>query len=533
MIALATPDINANSRRVLWPSPWSIPELTPHQQQQADLATTAPVGILCGTPGTGKTYTAAALVRATVPLIGGTGLLAVAAPTGKAAVRCTESMQRYGLDVEATTIHRMLGIRRNGYDGNGWGFHYNETNPLPFRVIVIDEASMLDTDLAASLFKAIAPGTHVLFVGDPYQLPPVGHGAPLRDMLAARDANGDPVIPSGEVTEIKRNAGTIVQACATIRAGTAIFPPRPDQFDVVAGVNWRHHEAIGTNAQVRTLEHLIRSSPPSLDPVWDIQVLCAVNDSGELCRKKLNTELQRILNPAAGLGGSEWAQWGTPANCPFRVGDKVICTSNSFQCLHEDEDGDIVPRGAGAVRGGGNESFADDGDEGEPDHDRKDFVANGEIGRVELITEREILIRFFGPKRVIAVPMKAKKAAGDAGAGNVGIGANNGNGSNDTPQPADGAKSDTGAIGDFDLAYAITTHKAQGSQARVIVVLIDDLRGAGMVTSREWWYTAFSRAEKVLITIGRIGTLNKQCRKVALTGRKTFLRERLCEGSAT
>jgi len=485
MIALA------NTRRVLWPSPYSIPELTPHQQQQSALATISPVGILCGTPGTGKTYTAAALVRATVPLIGGTGLLAVAAPTGKAAVRCTESMQRYGLDVEATTIHRMLGIRRNGYDGNGWGFHYNETNPLPYRVIVIDEASMLDTDLAASLFKAIAPGTHVLFVGDPYQLPPVGHGAPLRDMLAARDANGVPVIPSGELTEIKRNAGTIVQACATIRAGTAIFPPRPDQFDVAAGVNWRHHEAIGTNAQVRTLEHLIRSSPPGLDPVWDVQVLCAVNDSGELCRKKLNTELQRILNPH-GMG---------VANSPFRIGDKVICTSNSWHSIYEDETGRVVYRGTDI-------QITDE----DSDEERKDFVANGEIGRIESINERQMLIRFFGPKRVIAVSVKCKAKVDDGTATSI-----------------EGEKFDYGSFSDFDLAYAITTHKAQGSQARVIVVLIDDLRGAGMVTSREWWYTAFSRAEQVLITIGRIGTLNKQCRKVALTGRKTFLQERLAE----
>ncbi len=510
MIAAATP----TTRYTLWPSPYSIPELTPHQQEQAALATSAPVGILCGTPGTGKTYTAAALVRSTVSQIGGCGLLAVAAPTGKAAVRCTESMQRYGLDIQATTIHRLLGITRNGHDGKGWGFFYNEQNPLPVRVIVIDEASMLDTELLASLLKAIAPGTHVLFVGDPYQLPPVGHGAPLRDMLAARSADGSPVIPSGELTEIKRNSGTIVQACAAIREGRPITPPVASAFNVAERVNWKHHETNTAANQVRTLEHLIRSAPATLDPVWDVQVLCAVNEVGDLCRKVLNKELQRILNPH-GMG---------VANSPFRIGDKVICTSNSWHSIYEDETGRVVYGGTdGGVRDPFDSNDGDDNDD--PDHERKDFVANGEIGRIESINERQMLIRFFGPKRVIAVPVKGKARATDDGAATNGTG----NGKSAKANNGKADDSDTGSFSDFDLAYAITTHKAQGSQARVIIIPVDEQYGAGMVTSREWWYTAFSRAETLLVTIGRITTLNRQCRKVALTGRKTFLQERLAE----
>src|SRR5690606_14383539 len=99
--------------------------------------------------------------------------------------------------VEATTIHRLLGVSRNGHDQKGWGFMRNRGNPLPNRFLFVDECSMCDCDITASLLDACKPGTHVLFIGDFAQLPPAGHGAPLRDMIAAG-------IPYGELTEIHR-----------------------------------------------------------------------------------------------------------------------------------------------------------------------------------------------------------------------------------------------------------------------------------------------------------------------------------------
>lgn len=513
------------SQPTLWPDCLSIPELTPHQQQQASLATSAPFGILAGTPGTGKTFTAAAIIRATARQIShnirsnlsdGVQALAVAAPTGKAAVRCSDAMQAYGLDINATTIHRLLGITRNGHDGSGWGFFYNRDNPLPYKVIVVDEVSMLDTDLAASLFDAIAPGTHVLFVGDPYQLPPVGHGAPLRDMLLARRPDGSQVVPFGELTEIKRNDGAIVRACRAIRAGERVLPPAPHQFDVAGGMNWKHHEISRPAMQLAALQTLIQCCPQGVNPIWDIQVLTAVNESSELSRKKLNEELQRILNPH----GSR------VDGCSFRVGDKVICTSNNWHVLHEDEHGrkswewtndpSCNSRGVGV--------FDDeDNDNGE----RRDFVANGEIGRVDDITGADLFIRFYGPKRVIRVPLKmVKKRDAERKEGNGNDGASQGGGAGDQGNVS-GNEKPAGFNGDFDLAYAITTHKAQGSQAPIVISLVDESRGAGMVTSREWWYTAASRAEKLWMTIGKIEVLNRQCKRVALRDRKTFLAERL------
>lgn len=512
----------------LWPNPSSIPNLTPHQREQAARATALPFGILAGIPGTGKTFTAAALVRATTEQIGrsfggdGVQSLAVAAPTGKAAVRCSDAMQAYGLEINATTIHRLLGITRNGHDGNGWGFYFNRSNPLPYRVIIIDEVSMLDTDLAASFFDAVAPGTHVLFVGDPYQLPPVGHGAPLRDMLSARYPDGRTVVPSGELSEIKRNDGAIVRACRAIRNGERVIPPAPHQFNVASGMNWKHHEVNRPALQLSALQTLIECSPATINPIWDIQVLCAVNETGELSRKRLNEELQRILNPHG----------QRVDGCPFRVGDKVICTSNSWHILHQDEHGryswewSAVSDGGGSGAGGGrrtangNVCEVDDVDD-DGNGQRKDFVANGEIGRVEDLTAAEMFVRFYGPKRVIRVPIRKAKAK-DAGDGDQ-----KKEESRNGDKGNDGGSGSSGIAGDFELAYAITTHKAQGSQAPIVISLVDESHGAGMVTSREWWYTAASRAEKLWMTIGRIETLNRQCRKVALSGRKTFLAERL------
>ena len=393
---------------------------------------------------------------------------------------------------------------------------------MPYRVIVVDEVSMLDTDLAASLFDAIAPGTHVLFVGDPYQLPPVGHGAPLRDMLLARRPDGSNVVPFGELTEIKRNDGAIVRACRAIRLGERVMPPAANEFNVAAGMNWRHHEINRPAQQLAVLQSLIEATPGNVNPIWDIQVLCAVNETGELSRKKLNEELQRVLNPHG----------ERVDNCPFRVGDKVICTSNSWHLLHQDEHGRHAwewatatgSRGENGADGSGGENDSGDCSNEDSEGQRKEFIANGEIGRVDDITAADMFVRFYGPKRVIRVPLpKARKkeagANGNEQQGSAGNGQQNGNDSNEKAPP--------GFAGDFDFAYAITTHKAQGSQAPIVISLVDESRGAQMVTSREWWYTAASRAEKLWVTIGSVATLNKQCQRVALRDRKTFLAERL------
>lgn len=427
----------------LWPDPSTIEGISDHQREAYANASRSSVGVLTGGPGTGKTFTAARVLQS-IADTHGIGNIAVAAPTGKAAVRITEAMQENGLDLSATTIHRLLEVGRNGHDGNGWGFLRDAGNPLDQRFVVVDEPSMLDTNLAANLFAACAHGTHVLFTGDTGQLPPVGHGAPLRDMIAAG-------VPHGELTEVRRNAGDIVSACAAMRAGKSFRPS--EKVDVESGHNWKHFECPTAGMTLKSLRQFFDRPFNKFDRVWDVQVLCALNESGEFNRKKLNQGLQQILNPAGEtLDGN-----------PFRMGDKVICTKNSMIPLAEDKE-------------------------------ISDFVANGEIGKVVGLGKRKVVVEFEKPARTVEAVGELYLA--------------------------------------FELAYAVTVHKSQGSQWPVVVVLIDDSRAASRVCSREFWYTAVSRMQKLCVTMGKWSVLEGHCRNVVLPKRKTFLMEQLQESIA-
>jgi exodeoxyribonuclease V alpha subunit len=144
-------------------------QLAPEQETAVRMALTSPVSILTGGPGTGKTHT----LRALLTLARAKGLRCIqAAPTGRAAKRMTEAT-----GLPAGTLHRMLDLRPGGKAGRG------PDNPLAADLVIVDEASMLETLLANQLVKALAPGTHLLLVGDPDQLPSVGPGEVLADLL--------------------------------------------------------------------------------------------------------------------------------------------------------------------------------------------------------------------------------------------------------------------------------------------------------------------------------------------------------------
>jgi exodeoxyribonuclease V alpha subunit len=430
---------------------------------------TEPVALLTGTPGTGKTFATGAILRAWANRHGLAGA-AVVAPTGKAAVRVAAAMARFQLEVQPRTVHSLLEIGRNGHDGEGWGFRRNATNPLPYRLVVVDEASMLDTDLAAALLSACAPGTHVLFVGDPFQLPPVGHGAPLRDMIAAG-------VPRSHLSEIRRNAGMIVEACKQIKDGKDFAVITASEVGTANGRNLVHFEVAAPGQQLSTLSELIETyRKHKFDPLWDIQVLAATNESGPLSRKNVNRLLQMQLN-ATGEAA--------PPN-PFRQGDKIICLKNGWHfTLREPDD---VESGAG----------------------EDVYVANGEIGVVTHVQPRLTIGHFTGPDRAIRIPMgKPRDADAEAGA------------TEDT---------EAGAGCDFDLAYAITCHKSQGSEWPIVIILGDASPGARRVCSREWLYTAVSRASRLCVTIGRLGVIQQMSRRPCLSKRKTFLKELLSHG---
>lgn len=471
-----------------WPAIPTDAGFSEHQGDRTAKATHRPVGMLTGTPGTGKTYCAGAIIREVVKQYG-SALTAACAPTGKAAVRLTASMRRYGVtSLEATTIHRLLEIGRNGHDRRGWGFQRNRDNPLDQRFIFVDEWSMGDTSLAASLFDACAPGTHVLLIGDSGQLPPVGHGAPLRDMLAGG-------LACGELSEIRRNAGMIVEACVAIRAGKpfkyctkyAELDLRPEN-EGGTGKNLLHIETSSPEESLDALRVLLArwKRTGEFDPIWDAQPLVAMNDKSEVSRVPINRMLQGELNPEVEVAVSQGMTpmpadpaGKKPPRNPFRVNDKIICLKNGMIEL------------------------ADGFNDNQPNGDT--YIANGEIGAVIATEPKVTYAKFMYPDRIVKI-LIGKVEEGNGVDGN-----------------GDGEQKGTGC--DFALAYAVTCHKFQGSQCPAVIIMID--KEAARVASREWIYTAVSRAEKLTITIGSMSTMLRQCRKVSLTHRKTFLRELL------
>ncbi|MBR9800279.1 AAA family ATPase [bacterium] len=448
--------ISMTSDEAFWPE--AVEGLSEHQIENLQKATRRQLGILAGSPGTGKTYTAAALIRS---LIGEFGLskIAVAAPTGKAAVRISQALTDNGLPMTAKTIHSLLGVMSSD---DGYGFEYGQFNPLPYKFILVDEASMIDCDLMSSLLLACDSSTHVLLIGDTNQLSPVGHGAPLRDLINAG-------IPCGELTEIRRNSGRIVRTCAEIREANRFTAS--EKLDLENGENLLHLEKPTPESQIEQLEGLLsrlQGDPErKYDPIWDIQVLVAVNKKSELGRKALNEKLQKLLNPRG----------RTVAGGPFRVGDKIINTKN--------------------------EKFRDLNGEGEH------YVANGEQAEVVEVEKTRVIARLIAPPRLIVIPK------GDTSKQDPDREKQTGDDDKDEP---------TGTGCNWELGYAISVHKSQGSEWPIAIVMLDSNPAASRVQSRNWIYTAISRAKTFCITIGQRKIANEMTRRDGLR-RKTFLVE--------
>lgn len=449
-----------------------------HQREQALKATAGRVGILAGVPGSGKTHTLSFVLNHVIAAVGVSNV-AVCAPTGKAAVRATQSLAARRIPIRAKTIHSMLQILDGGYGGEPWRFAFNRELPLPYKVIIVDESSMIDVDIAAALTDACADGTLLLFIGDPYQLPPVGHGAPLRDMIAAG-------VPCGELSEVRRNAGMIVHACKAIKDGKSF--ETTERVDLATGANLIVFETADEAAIADRLAGLLERMT-QFHPVTETQVIVGLNKKGLLAREPINERLHGLLNPN-GLA---------VAGCPFRVGDKIICLRNSRL--------NVCEHGYGVATDA--KSYVNCKDDGQA---VEAYIANGEIGYVIAIAANQVIAN-MGDKdtaATIRIPIGNQTKASD----------DDGDSSGDTER---------GKGCSFDLAYAITVHKSQGSESPCIVAVIDPR--ASMIADRNFWYTAISRASKLCVLIGSRGVLDKQRGKLSLIKRKTFLRE-LIEASA-
>jgi exodeoxyribonuclease V alpha subunit len=277
-------------------------DLAPEQEEAVRLALTERVAVLTGGPGCGKSFT----VRSIVALARAKkAKIVLVAPTGRAAKRLAELTGH-----EAATVHRLLQLQPGGEA------KYDRDNPLDADLVVVDESSMVDLILANKLVKAVPPGAHLLLVGDVDQLPSVGAGEVLRDLLAAAD-----VIPRVRLTKIFRQAqqsGIVVNA-HRVNAGS---PPRlrgfPDFF-------WFTCEDTEETATL-TVDIVARRVPHrfGLDPRRDIQVLTPMH-RGPAGAGNLNTLLQEMLTPQR--EGQPERRYGGRV---FRVGDKVTQLRNNY-----------------------------------------------------------------------------------------------------------------------------------------------------------------------------------------------------------
>ncbi len=277
-------------------------DLAPEQEQAVRLALTERVAVLTGGPGCGKSFT----IRSIVELARAKkARIVLVAPTGRAAKRLAELTGH-----EAATVHRLLQLQPGGDP------KFDRDNPLDADLVVVDESSMIDLILANKLVKAIPKGAHLLLVGDVDQLPSVGAGEVLRDLLAAAD-----VVPRVRLTKIFRQAqqsGVVVNA-HRVNSGA---PPRlygfPDFF-------WFTCEDTEETAALTT-DIVARRIPRrfGMDPRRDVQVLTPMH-RGSAGAGNLNTLLQEMLTPYK--EGQPERRYGGRV---FRVGDKATQLRNNY-----------------------------------------------------------------------------------------------------------------------------------------------------------------------------------------------------------
>ncbi|WP_327291044.1 SF1B family DNA helicase RecD2 [Streptomyces sp. NBC_01198] len=277
-------------------------DLAPEQQEAVRLALTEKVAVLTGGPGCGKSFT----VRSVVTLARAKkAKVVLAAPTGRAAKRLSELT-----GTEASTVHRLLELKPGGDAA------YDRDRPLDADLVVVDEASMLDLLLANKLVKAVPPGAHLLFVGDVDQLPSVGAGEVLRDLLAAESP-----VPAVRLTRIFRQAqqSGVVTNAHRINSGLPPVTQGLPDFFLFA-------EEDSEEAGRLTVDVVARRIPArfGLDPRRDVQVLTPMH-RGPAGAGALNGLLQQAVTPARPdlperrFGGRT-----------FRVGDKVTQIRNNY-----------------------------------------------------------------------------------------------------------------------------------------------------------------------------------------------------------
>jgi exodeoxyribonuclease V alpha subunit len=292
----------AAERAITWVEGKIGMTLAPSQREAVTLALGSKVLVITGGPGCGKTT----LVNAILAILRARRVrVALCAPTGRAARRLSEST-----GLEARTIHRLLEV-----DPTTGSFRYGEDNPLDGDLLVVDEASMIDVPLMNALLKALPKEAALILVGDVDQLPSVGPGQVLGDVIASG------AVPVVRLTEVFRQAAQsrIIVNAHRINHG------RMPELTSAADSDFFFVEAADPEDGVRKLIEIVRNRIPrrfGLDPVKDVQVLSPTNRGG-LGARSLNVDLQQALNPPGEVRVERFG-W------TFGVGDKVMQTENDY-----------------------------------------------------------------------------------------------------------------------------------------------------------------------------------------------------------
>ncbi|MGC8841758.1 MAG: SF1B family DNA helicase RecD2 [Candidatus Sumerlaeaceae bacterium] len=394
-------------------------ELAPNQRAAIAMVARGGVCVITGGPGTGKTT----IVRTLLKILEKYGLRVVlAAPTGRAAKRMQELTHH-----TASTIHRLL-----QYSPRDGRFLRNRQNPIRADFVVVDETSMLDISLAHHFLQAFRPTSSLVFVGDVDQLPSVGPGNFLRDLIASD------CVPVVRLREIFRQArhSSIIRNAHRINEGEMPVVNLNDE----AG-EFQFYRAETQEEALELIKELVGTKLPQtrgFDPKSDIQVLVPMH-RGLIGAQNLNRELQMLLNPH----GATLERGGTL----FRVGDKVMQVANDYE----------------------------------------KNVFNGDIGMIVGIDRDERLIKVQFDQRIVVYEFSE--------------------------------------LEELELAYAVTVHKAQGSEYPAIVIPLHFTHS--VMLHRNLLYTAVTRGRRLVCLVGQWGALRMAVQNIRETPRFSALHLRL------
>ncbi len=425
-------------------------------QQTAALKQTlqSKIAILTGGPGTGKTT----ILRAIVDIVRAKNArIQLASPTGRAAQRLAEAT-----GATASTIHRLL-----KYDGATRTFVYNEDNPLPCDLLIVDETSMLDTRLAACLFDAIPSAAHLLLVGDADQLPSVGSGNILGDLMAAPPAH---VTRLDTIFRQGKNSGIITAAHAILKGESHPGKTITSLHDLDPNLDFTFIEAEDAEQCARAITYLAREYIPKthkIDPIKELQVLSpmhrgtgGISALNATLKEDLNSQekaLKRLRsNPdytaARQTHFREKTRKPLPAELTygtttFRIGDKVIQTRNNY-------------------------------DKG---------IFNGDTGIIQSITPDSSGLTVDFSNELVELTK--------------------------------------GELSEIQFAYAISIHKSQGSEYPVVVIPL--LKQHFMMLQRNLIYTGITRARSKVYLVGSVDAYSMAVKNNKTEVRRTHLRTRL------